>query len=406
MNGIIRGTLILATSSCALGIPSPLSAAEFEIPAFARRYGMSCSPCHDPIPRLTALGEAFAGNGFRLAAEEPPRDTINTGDRLLELTRSVPLAIRLDAYVQAFNNGGTASDFKLPYNLKILSGGTISQKLSYYFYFFLFERGEIGGIEDAFIQVNDVGGQPIDVAVGQFQVSDPMFKRELRLEFEDYAVYRARIGLQPADLTYDRGIMVATDFAGFTFTGEIVNGNGKGEAEPDLRLDNDAAKSVFGHLTRDISPNVRLGVMAYGGKQKGAASETAPEVKNTLWMLGADATISVGPLEINGQYIHREDEAPTFSSIEANAKLNGGFLEVLVLPPASRWYGLALYNRVDVNRPLLNVRLGGPANVDRYQTVTGGVGYVLRRNFRVLGEVTWDTELEEARWTLGLVSAF
>ncbi len=383
---------------------SPLVA--YEIPAFARRYGMSCSACHDPFPRLTAFGDLFAGNGFRLASDEPARDTIDTGDRLLELARDIPLAIRLDAYIQSFNNGQTATDLKLPYNLKILSGGSISKKLSYYLYFFLFERGEVGGIEDAFVQVNDIGGQPIDVAVGQFQVSDPMFKRELRLEFEDYAVYRARIGLQPADLTYDRGIMAATDFGGFTFTAEVVNGNGKGPAEPDLKLDNDAIKSFFGHLTREVSPNVRLGVMGYRGRQVGAATESAPEIKNTLWMLGADATITLGPLEINGQYIHREDNAPTFSATEAESQMDGGFVEVLLVPPNSRWYALALYNRVDVDRPLLNVRLGGPSNVTRYETLTGGLGYLLRRNFRLMAEVTLDTQLDEARGTLGLVTAF
>lgn len=377
-----------------------------EIPAFARRYGMSCSACHDPIPKLTAFGELFAGNGFRLVTDEPPRDTINTGDPLLELARDLPLAIRLDAYVQAFNNGRTATDFKLPYNLKILSGGTLSKKLSYYFYFFLFERGEIGGVEDAFIQVNDIGGRPVDLTLGQFQVSDPMFKRELRLEFEDYAVYRARIGLQPADLTYDRGIMLSADVANFTVTGEVVNGNGKGPAEPDLRLDNDIAKSVFGHVTRDITPQLRLGALGYWGRQTGAASGAGPDVKNTLWMIGTDATITLGSVEINGQYIHREDDAPRFVPGESKAKMNGGFLELLFRPPASRWYALALYNRVDVDRPLLNVRLGGPSNVSRYQTLTGGVGYVLRRNFRVLGELTLDTELDEARWTLGLVTAF
>lgn len=34
------------------------------IPAFARKYGASCSLCHAPFPRLTAFGERFAANGF------------------------------------------------------------------------------------------------------------------------------------------------------------------------------------------------------------------------------------------------------------------------------------------------------------------------------------------------------
>jgi hypothetical protein len=38
--------------------------------------------------------------------------------------------------------------------------------------------------------------------------------------------------------------------------------------------------------------------------------------------------------------------------------------------------------------------------------VSGGVGYLLRRNLRLTGEMTYDISQEEARWTLGAVSAF
>jgi hypothetical protein len=377
-----------------------------EIPAFARKYKVSCNLCHNPFPTLTEFGETFAGNGFRFAASEEPRDTINTGDELLQLARDIPLAIRLDAYVRAYTDGDVATDFQSPYNLKILTGGTISNKLSYYLYFFLFERGEVGGIEDAFIQVNDVGGAPFDVAVGQFQVSDPMFKRELRLEYQDYAVYRARVGLQPADLTYDRGVMAVADVGNFTLTGEIVNGNGKGEAEPNRRLDNDPFKSLFGHATANLGPYLRVGGMGYWGRQEGAPDEISPLVENTVWMVGADATISAGAVELNAQYIHREDDAPTFSASEETARVDGGFAELLVRPPQSRWYLVGLYNLVHSDRPLLNVRLGGPSGLERYETITGGVGYLARTNFRLLGEFTWDMEQDQTRWTLGLVTAF
>lgn len=376
-----------------------------EIPAFARRYRASCQLCHTAVPKLSAFGEAFAGNGFRMAANEPPRDTIDTGDRLLQLSRDLPLAIRMDAYVNAYLNGETKADLQTPYGLKILSGGTISKQLSYYVYFFLFERGEIGGVEDAFVTLNDLGGQPVDISVGQFQVSDPMFKRELRLEFQDYAIYRTRVGLQPTDLTYDRGIMTVADLAGFTITAEVLNGNGRGEAEPNRQFDNDPIKNVFGHVSRDIGSNLRVGGLAYYGQQRSAVG-TGPFVENTVWMVGGDATITAGPAELNVQYLHREDDTPTFTVGEATATTNGGFAELIVHPAASRWYGVALYNLIDANRPLLDVRLGGPSNVSRYQAVTAGVGYLLRRNFRVLAEGTWDVELEEARWTLGLTTAF
>ena len=375
------------------------------IPAFARKYRVSCQLCHNPVPTLTEFGETFAGNGFRFGAEEAPRDTIDTGDQLLELAKDLPLAMRLDAYAQIFTNGESGVDLETPYNLKILTGGTISKKLSYYLYFFLFERGEVGGIEDAFIYVNDIGGAPMDVAIGQFQVSDPMFKRELRLEFEDYAIYRARIGRQPADLTYDRGISVIWDVADLTLTGTVVNGNGRGEAEPNRRLDDDLVKNFFVHASRPITSGLRLGLMGYYGQQKGQIG-AGPEVENELWMFGLDGSLTAGRFEFNGQYLHREDDAPTFAVVEPNVQTDGGFVEAIYRFSNGRWHATALYNVIYSDRPLLNVRLGGPGNVNRWQTLSGGLGYVLQRNFRVLGEVGWDVEGETSRWTVGLVTAF
>ena len=44
------------------------------IPAFARKYQISCQVCHSPImPRLKAFGDEFAGDGFRMTKYESPR---------------------------------------------------------------------------------------------------------------------------------------------------------------------------------------------------------------------------------------------------------------------------------------------------------------------------------------------
>jgi hypothetical protein len=175
--------------------------------------------------------------------------------------------------------------------------------------------------------------------------------------------------------------------------------------QEDLKLDNNYAKNFFGHVTGNLASWFRLGAMGYTGRESGAVAG-GPEVTNQLWMLGADATFTVGTFEINAQYIHREDSYPTFSPTDEIAKTDGGFAEVIWQPRESRWYALALYNRIDCNQPLLNVRLGVPTELERYQTVTGGLGWIWRRNVRVMGEASWDLEREVVRWTLGLVTAF
>lgn len=399
--------MAVITRTCCVAVVLSLTfvAIANPIPAFARRYGVSCNLCHHPVPRLNAFGEVFAGNGFRMSPVEAPRGLVETGDDQLALLERLPLAFRLDAYVRSFANGDFQTDFETPYNLKVLSGGPITDDISYYLYFFLFERGEVGGIEDAFIFFNDVVGQSLDVAVGQFQISDPIFKRELRLEFQDYAVYRARLGDVPSDLLYDRGVMITADVAGFTVTGELVNGNGKGEALENRRFDNDAPKNPLVHVSRELLPQLRLGGMYYNSRVD-ATLPSGQDVRNVLWMVGADATLSLGDVEINAQYLHREDDRPTFTPGEPLSVTDGGFLEVLYAPLRSKWYATALYNRVDASRPLLNVRLGGAEDLRRYEAITGGLGYSVARNFRAMAELTWDLEAEAADWVFGLVTAF
>jgi len=375
------------------------------IPAFARLYHASCSMCHDPIPRLSAFGERFAANGYRFGAGQGPTDTIATGDPLLALPSQLRLAMRLDAYAAAYTGGRFATDFQTPYSLKLISGGPLTGQLSYYVYFLLSEQGATGDVEDAFLTWNDVAGSPVSVTVGQFQLADPMFAREQRLEYQDFAIYRARIGDAPMDLTYDRGLMLGADLAGFGLTAAVVNGNGSVAAGNNGRLDDDPNKSFLLHASRAVAPGLTLGALGYAGRQRGAATG-GPTLDDDVTMLGGDVTVAASPLTLRAQYIHREDTRPTFTAGEPTAVTDGGFGELLLHRPGSRWYGVALYNLITTSKPLLDVDLGGPTGLSRYETLTGGGGYLMQRNVRVYGEATWDRGLQAMQWTLGLTMAF
>ncbi|HEY8537259.1 MAG TPA: hypothetical protein VIL28_00230, partial [Steroidobacteraceae bacterium] len=100
------------------------------MPAFARQYNVSCMLCHDAFPKLNAYGEFFAGANYRMPQW---RDTMmDLGDTQLALPKSLPLAIRAQAFVQARDGEdfdvatgrtGNASDFDVqaPYLIKLLS---------------------------------------------------------------------------------------------------------------------------------------------------------------------------------------------------------------------------------------------------------------------------------------------
>ena len=347
------------------------------IPAFARKYSMSCKVCHAPFPKLKPYGEEFAGNGFVVKDKDTPRYFVETGDPEMSLLRELPIALRLEGFV-AWNNADTRQlDFISPYVLKFLSGGAITKNIAYYFYFFLSERGEIAGLEDAFVMFNDLFGSELDLFVGQFQVSDPLFKREVRLPFEDYAVYKAAPGESRIGLTYDRGLMLTYGFpTGTDVTFEVVNGTGIEGANDFRNFDDDPYKNVLLRVSQEIAPAFRLGAFGYLGKER------PDEIVNSVWMAGGDATLAVKPFELNVQYVERRDTNPYFGLIlpEEKVMTRGAFAELIYLPKGddSRWYGAGLFNWVDSDQPDL-----------RYTAATAHVGYLLRRNVRMTAEATY-----------------
>ena len=392
------------------------------IPAFARKYRVSCATCHAPIPRLNAVGEAFAANGFEFAPGEVPRDTINTGDPLLRLQQSLPLAIRYDAYVTAYSKrtgGQVIADAQTPWVIKLLSGGQVADKISYYTYFLLTERGEVAGLEDAYIQFTDVAGSGVNLIAGQFQVSDPMFKRELRLEYDDYQPYRMRVGLSTADLTYDRGLMALwSPRDGTDFAFEVVSGRGLSQANDDRQYDRDGYKNLVVRLSQDAGP-LRIGGFGYWGR------ESAGNARNTVRVFGPDATLAMGSkAELNVQAFRRTDDDPFFGTCTPTAPCAGtftapfsttvdaAFAELILSPQGalSRYYFTALANFMDSDRPVISLRLGeqnaAPGYLDRYLTTGLTAHYLLRRNVRLMTEAHWDHEREQARFVGGFTLAY
>jgi len=392
------------------------------IPAFARKYRVSCMQCHAPVPRLNAFGEAFAANGFEFAVGEPARDTIATGDALLRLQNSIPLAVRYDAYLRAQNGptgGQNAADLQTPWVIKLLSGGQVADKVSYYLYFLLSERGEVAGLEDAYLQFTDVAGSGVSLIVGQFQVSDPLFKRELRLEYEDYQPYRVRVGLAAADLTYDRGVMALwSPREGTDIAFELVAGEGLNAASGNRQFDGEDAKSTMFRVSQDIGP-VRLGAFAYRGYEREAGAT------NIISMWGPDATVPMGSFgELNASFVRRVDRDPFFGTCSLSnpcpgnvtvlfgTTVNAGFAEAVLWPQGStgRLFFTALYNWIDSDRPVVSLRLGeqneGVGYLSKYRTASAGAHYMYRRNIRMMGEAGWDFEREQVRLVLGTMLAF
>ncbi len=370
------------------------------IPSFARKYKISCTTCHTAIPKLKAYGDEIAGNGFIIPEDESKRDYVTAGDDLLLLNRNFPFAARLDLRAVHDTDKEVDNDLQTPWGLKLLSGGAIYKNISYYFYFYASERGEVAGVEDAYIHFNNLFGAELDIMAGQFQTSDPLMKRELRLTVEDYEIYKTPIGESKTDLTYDRGLMFVYGIGktGTDIIAMATNGNGIDEAGEDKMFDGDTYKNVGLRINQAIGDKVSIGGFAYYGKEYikyDLPNDIPYKGKSTVTYLGPDVSVNLGYFEFSSQFLMRKDTKPL-----ANMKdiiTNGLIAEFIYAPQKdkSRFYFIGLYNYIDSD-----------LEDNDYHTATLSGTYVLARNIRLLAEATRDIENKSNRFVLGVVSAF
>jgi len=376
------------------------------IPAFARRYNLSCNTCHAPIPKLKPYGDEFAGNGFIIPENEKERDYVTAGDDLLWLNKSIPVAVRFDAFGVYESEQTVKKDLQTPFGLKLLSGGALSKKIGYYFYFFMSEAGSIVGIEDAYIHFDNVFNIPLDILVGQFQVCDPLMKRELRLTFEDYAIFKHDVEYSRTNLTYDRGLMLTygLEKTQTDFVATITNGNGIDPADTDNeKFDNDDNKNFGLRVRQSIGKYLSVGGFYYRGKESvrryyvDIPSYREVKVANEITYVGPDVNLSAGPIEITAQYLERKDSNPYFwpDDWATEKRTTGTVVEIIVAPhqDRSRWYFVGLYNDVF-------------SHSMEYQSLTVNATYLLKRNLRLSAELTRFLESDENRIVLGMTTAF
>lgn len=375
------------------------------IPAFARRHKISCTTCHAPIPKLKPYGAEFAGNGFIMKEDEKARDYISAGDDLLWLNKDFPVGVRFDAYAIYDQDHSVEFDLQSPWGLKLLSGGTLYKNIGYYFYFYMSERGEVAGVEDAYVHFDNIFGSNLDVMVGQFQTSDPLMKRELRLTFEDYMIYKTSTGLSRTNLAYDRGVMLVygIEKTGTDLVGLVVNGNGKAEAGEDKKFDDDGYQNFGFRISQGIGDFMSVGGYYYSGREKRLIQNIYPvNPKNEITYFGPDLNLTVSKFELTAQYLVRKDTNPFFldpTIVDLAGDLEHettGIVAELIFSPQldrSRFYFTGLYNKID-------------SDLEKYETATLSGTFLVARNLRLMAEFTRDLEYDQNRVTFGMVSGF
>ncbi len=205
--------LALAFIGC---LSLPASAEAGGIPAFARKYNLSCNTCHTRQPRLNWYGQRFLENDYQLPGTEDGGTTGKTllGDLTLDEVRNF-LGVRIRANTELFNFHDEEAteaneDFNIqaPDTLSVFMAGTAMKNVGYFLEMEFNTREEEGLIfERAFVALANLGGsRALNVKVGQldpsFMFSFPTHRQQLNpvgadAETEDFPPEINRIPLLP-----------------------------------------------------------------------------------------------------------------------------------------------------------------------------------------------------------------
>ena len=438
--GEIMTTKRLATHAvlmCVLGLFALLSYAISDlipnanaVPAFARKYGVSCNVCHVPgFPKLNDFGNQFRDQGYQFGADVdlPTHDSISMGYWPVSLRTTVGYQA---AGLKTDGKGLTTGGFGFT-GLDILSFGTLHRDLSFGVVFTpgLGSAGFGTGasdsdLESAYVRLNrleqflGVKGEPgtylMNLKVGKFELDVPFSEKRsptLNSPFVMYhympgTAYTATISgtstssyLNPNSFALGEnspgaelaGITKTAATDGFfryslaalstnTFSGPLGGCSGGTTCGTGGRNVN-----FYGHLTQSfggygIVTGHRIGIFgAYGNAPTmvNAACPTCQAVAGSsqpFSRMGADFSLTFdGQWNLFGAVMRGNDSKNLFMSQgianAQNASWNGAFVELDWYPtqlPLVGMPGWLLSYRYDIIR---NDRQGDPTFAKNYNNV-------------------------------------
>ncbi len=270
----------------------------FAVPAFARRYEVQCSFCHQIFPKLNRMGERFKERGFRLENEDK-----FDGSAWI---RSAPISGRLQGtrYLPEDGDGSNVG------YLKVLSAGNLGSRLSYWVDDAWVRSGdETTHVkpDNAWVRVDFKAPEKFYAKVGRFELDLPVTQTRTP-HLLPYPMYDTNTGLESDAIgQYQDGIEIGGAFGTTHLSVAVVKGRNNqavvdlaeasGIGDPDTFDAN-----VFLRASRRMVRS-RLGAFAYFGRNELVARLDATRVgvaEDDILRVGVDGNGWFGKFNVYG----------------------------------------------------------------------------------------------------------
>jgi hypothetical protein len=176
----------LVLASVVLTCSQPANA----LPAFARKYGLRCSACHESWPMLNYFGQKFKDNGYQLMNDRDAPIWQNPGYwpvtfRITPIWHRVSTGkVQVDTYTGGALDGGQAiqrissSGFDLS-GLDFHTAGTLEKNISFY----LLPSSDSTGafhFEQVFVRFDNIGHSPwLNFKLGRFELDNLLSEKRI-----------------------------------------------------------------------------------------------------------------------------------------------------------------------------------------------------------------------------------
>lgn len=374
------------------------------IPAFARKYGVRCTTCHESWPVLNDFGRAFRDNGYQMRLGKDDPTTTPPG--------YWPVALRTtphyeytrvtnqdtDEGLKDIGNGAIADG-----GMDLLMAGTLAPNASFLVVPTGFGSDGLVSLESYFIYLTRVFFKSdwFNLRIGKHEVDLPSSAHRSINLTNGYLVYGYHAGdpvLAPLDLgSNQRGIEITGhDHGSFTRYNLSLYTANDGPIGSNNGLD---SPSIYAHVQKYWQMNSgalsEFEVGAFGNQANYPTSSltlAGDPIPGTGGSLRASTRYGgevqtwlgppVAPLHLNLVIAGGSDAKELYAGgADRDGTWNGGFLEA-VWVPAQDLLHWGVFGRYDMIRNSQQPVSTDPSDLNDQSQITGGIKYTFNYNNR------------------------
>lgn len=354
----------LVAASCLLALAQPAEA----IPAWARKYSLTCFDCHSAYPTLNSFGRDFKVNGYRLREEvEGDDDFVDAIADFLKLDKGFPISAR---GVMRPLDKKKDGDLKIRafHEIEIFFAGRVYNNVST----FVEIEGEDEDGFNIFVDAGTMTWSPLPQA--NFSLGwAPVFWNDPFASLADGGRRMTRGHKGPLDQRFaarERLRSASQWIGGF---GRVANdrvfymgGVSAGGDDPE----GGDSKDGYGRIMVEAASGVNVGGFILAGSRETQGAD------QSFYRSGIDFQIEKGGLTAYGLVMFTEDDllGPTAGTIAGTESTTSGYVEAFYVAPVGKIHVVPL------------VRLDFLSDINHTTDLTLNLGFYLLQNLKTYFE--------------------